>query len=238
MRKAETLRPHEVHTKHARNWGESSHHRRISPTQELVWFDEMSRLIGGFLDHSRAALNYLAYQLALLALREEPSLEKLRPDQVEFPIFSSRDLFQANHRIKHFPGKYRGALDAVQPYDGCNRGLWLLHELAREHRHRNIQPACVWPADDRHRVFVNGRPVPAHDVSVEIRDRPLVDGDLLFRFRIDPPVEGERLVHTEGVVFISLDHPLCRGQEAIAVVNDISRDANMVVNRFERDWFQ
>ncbi len=44
---------------------------------------------------ARAALNYLAYQLALAAIRENPGLKgQLKPESVEFPIFTQPKLLE------------------------------------------------------------------------------------------------------------------------------------------------
>src|SRR5437764_831154 len=54
---------------------ETHFHRVIDPRKEAETMTELARLFGSYLEHLRAALNYLTYQLALLAIREDPSLD-------------------------------------------------------------------------------------------------------------------------------------------------------------------
>ncbi len=107
--------------------------RVIDPASEAEVLDRYSRLIGSYLDYTRAALNYLTYQVALLDAPANPLLD---PDKTEFPIFKNRALYAKRNRVKHLSDKHRVAIESVQPYDGTLPGLWVLHEWSRVYRHR------------------------------------------------------------------------------------------------------
>lgn len=113
-------------------------HSRTDPKAEALALTELARLLGSFLDHARAALNYTAYQVALLAVREDPSLleppnedgKPFRPESVEFPIYKWEKLYRTDNRLKKLPPKYTDPIKAVQPFHGGHEALWILHELA------------------------------------------------------------------------------------------------------------
>jgi hypothetical protein len=92
-----------------------------------------TRRVGDTIDYLRAALNYAAYQIALI---DCPG----KAGSVEFPIFNGPATFQAKNRVKDFAPVRLGLIESAQPYPGRAQELWWLHELARFHRHRLIRP--------------------------------------------------------------------------------------------------
>jgi hypothetical protein len=88
-------------------------HSRTDPKAELLALTELARPLGAFLDHARAALNYTAYQVALLAVRDDPSLLKpptdggkpFRPESVEFPIYNWEKLYRKGQSAQEAPAE-------------------------------------------------------------------------------------------------------------------------------------
>jgi hypothetical protein len=128
------------------NRWQATFRRIIDPAIEQEKLKDLALALGSFLEHSRAALNYAVYQLALLAIRNDPSLnspelprkDRLLPDKVEYPIVRSPDQFRGHNGIRNLPDEYRRVIEAKQPYNGQHNGLWMLQELAREYRHRVV----------------------------------------------------------------------------------------------------
>lgn len=201
-------------------------HRFIEPDVEAEKFKELARLLGSFLDHSRAALNYSTYQLAVHALRVDPSLQgKCIPERVEFPIFRDRKLFEKQAKIKGLPEEYRRVIESVQPYDGQYTGLWLLHELSREYRHRVVHPTALIPTEGLHHVLVDGQRVDPPDLELIPHER-LEHGDVVMRFTLVVPTDPQPKVHPQVATKVGIDHPLTRGLIGTSVLNEIARDAN------------
>jgi hypothetical protein len=131
------------------------------PALEAENLTELSRLLGAFVDHAHAALNYTAYQVALLAIRENPYLtdpttpddKRLKSIPSDFPIYDSQTLYRRDNRLKKLPSKYVDPIKAVQPYNRGHDPLWRLHALAGEFRHRIVHPAMVWPVTGRRRAL-------------------------------------------------------------------------------------
>jgi hypothetical protein len=215
------------------NRWEASWHRSIDPEVEAENFIELARLLGSFLDHTRAALNYATYQLALLAIRREPSLEgDLIPESVDFPIFTNPKLFKRQNRVKKLPQEYRDAIEAVQPYDGQYPGLWVLHELAREYRHRVVHPTAIIPAQSVYHVLVNGLPTWPPDLEIIPHER-LEHGDVVMRFSVEIPGNPNPGVHPQVAIAVGIDHPLTRGLIGTSVLNQIGKDAGAALDIIE-----
>jgi hypothetical protein len=203
-------------------------HRFIEPDMEAEKFMELARLLGTFLDHLRACLNYAAYQLALHALRVDPSLKgKLIPERVEFPIFQDPKLFGKQNKIKELPKQYRRAIESVQPYDGRYPGLWMLHELAREYRHRVVHPTAIIPADDVPQFLVDGHAIdPPTDLEIIPHER-LVHGDVVMHFSLDVPPDAK--VHPQLAIKVGIDHSLTRSLIGTGVLNKIAEDCDVAL---------
>jgi hypothetical protein len=195
-------------------------HRFIEPATETETFDELARRLGSFLDHTRAALNYATYQLALHALGQDPALQgNLIPEAVEFPIFRAPKVFKTQNRIKKLPQEHRDAIESVQPYDGRPRGLWLLHELAREYRHRIVHPAAIIPAETAYHVLINGQLVEPTDLEIVPHDR-LEHGDVVMRFSL-PGIHPDARVNPQVAMTVGIDHVLCRNLIGTSVLKQI-----------------
>jgi hypothetical protein len=197
--------------------------------------NELSRLLGTFLDHMRAALNYTAVQVAHLAFREDPSLTELHPNAVEFPIFNSETLYTKQNRLKKLPAKYAKPINSVQPFHGGHDALWRLHELAAQYRHHLVHPALVWADASKHRVIVGGEEMAPSDLERFPQTR-LEVGDVLMRFNL-PGVEPGTPVDVRAALSIGIDHPLCEGREAVGLLNEIIKDVTGVMGGIEEDVF-
>ena len=210
--------------RHGDRW-QATWHRFIEADVEAEKFKELARLLGSFLDHHRACLNYATYQLAEHAIRVDPSLKgELVPDSVEFPIFQDPKLFRKQNRIKKLPQKYRDAIESVQPYDGRYPGLWMLHELAREYRHRVVHPTAIIPANTVPDFLVDGEPIePPADLELIPHER-LVHGDEVLRFSLDAAPDAK--VHPKLAIKVGIDHPLTRSLIGTSVLNQIGTDTD------------
>ena len=207
-------------------------HRFIEPSVEAEKFAELAKHLGSFLDHTRAALNYATYQLALHAIRQDPALQgDLIPDAVEFPIFRDPKGFKRQNRIKKLPQEHRDAIETVQPYDGRYPGLWVLHELAREYRHRVVHPAAILPAENAHLLLVNGKVTQPSDLEI-IPHEHLEHGDVVMRFSLDTP-DPNPDVHPYFATTVSIDHVLCRELIGVTVLNGIREDTEAALDVIE-----
>jgi len=217
--------------------------RLCDPAVEEEALTELAHVLGSFLEHSRAALNYAVYQLALLAIRENPALndpalpgkDRLRPDTVEYPITRRQEDFSSHNGIRNLPEKYRGVIKAHQPYDGKNQGLRMLNELAREYRHRVVHAAAITPIEDMHHVLINDVPVPTLDMEIIPRER-LEDGDVVLRFSLPDTYAGAN-VKPNVVIAVGIAHALTRGLDGTRVLNEIAGDVNAALDEIEREFF-
>lgn len=198
--------------------------RMVDPTTEAEFFDHIARLFGSHLDNVRAAMNYVAYQLAVL---DSPSCPDLKPERAEFPIFVDPDVFADKRNWFHkLPGEHRDLLEEVQPYDGKRQGLWVLHELSRIHRHRLIHPARmavystgVGLVTDQHTTLL--------DIEV-VASGPLEDGQEIVRFIVVAD-NGDPKVQSRIPVTVGIDDPLCHAEGAIATLNMIRTDVEFAM---------
>ena len=199
---------------------------------EFNTFVQASRLFGSFLDHMRASLNYLTYQLALLSERERPGFKgNPRPDRVEFPIFNCEQVYvDSNAEVKKLPDEYRLRLEAVQPYKGGHEGLWMLHQLAREYRHRLVHLLACYPFGEHEGLFSESLPPSANDIEIAYKGGALKHGDELASFTTS--TEFDPNMYPRPVISVGLDHPACEGVGVVSVMTAIRVDIFAVLN----DW--
>jgi hypothetical protein len=217
--------------------------RLCDPAVEQARLTELARALGSFLDHSRAALNYVVYQLALLAIREDPALnspdrpakERLRPETVEYPIVRTREHFGGHNGIRNLPDKYRDFIKEKQPYDGKDQRLWVLNQLAREYRHRLVHTVAISPVENLHHVRVNGQIIAPPDMEIIPHER-LKDGDVILRFSL-PGIDPDAHVYPQVVITVGIDHPLGRGIAGTRVLNDIRAVVGAVMAEAETEFF-
>lgn len=218
-------------------------HSRTDPESEATALTDLARLLGAFLDHSRAALNYAAYQVALLAVRENPSLGQagpngetpFRPESVEFPIFNSQALYRKQNRLKKLPAKYVTPIEAVQPFRGGHHALWILHELAGQYRHHVVHPAVVWPVHEGHRVVVGGKEIAADKIET-FPDAKLEPGEVLIRFNLEGVGVGVS-VDPRVMLAAGIAHPLCKGREAVGLLSNIVNEVGDVIETIHTTLF-
>jgi len=205
--------------------------RTASEQAEAGVIEAEARLFGSYLDHLRGSLNYLTYQLAVLSLGEDPTLQgKLNPESVEFPIFDDSGKFGKKNRIKQLPQKYFDRIEAVQPYHGGHNGLWILHELAREYRHRVIHPVAFHPFGKIDGLFSDNLPPTAEDVDITYTGGGFKHGQDLCSFTTSAPFDPDD--YPQITIAIGLGHPLCQGLTLVRVLNETMKDVVEVLN----DW--
>jgi hypothetical protein len=218
-------------------------HSRTDPKAELLALTELARLLGAFLDHARAALNYTAYQVALLAVRDDRSLleppkdggKAFRPESVEFPIYKWEKLYRKDNRLKKLPSRYTDPIEAVQPFHGGSEALWILHELAAQYRHHLVHPAIVWPVADRHRVVVGGKEIEADKIEPFPKAK-LEPGEVLVRFNLEGVGPGVS-VEPRVMLAAGIDHELCVGHEAVGLLNSIVKEVGDVIETIQGALF-
>jgi hypothetical protein len=211
--------------------GRAFFHRNVEQGDEEDWYAAFAKRLGAYLDNGRAALNYLTYQLALLAISEDASLEgTLHPEAVEFPIFNDPGLFRTRNRVKSLPERYRTMLRDEQPFNGRNHGLWILHELSREFRHRVIHAVAVVPRSDSHSIVADGEPIT--DVRPVAFHGSLAHGDEILSFSLQG-LAADAHIEARVATSVGIDHPLCAERDVIAVLNEINTDLVELMERFE-----
>jgi hypothetical protein len=220
--------------------------RLIEERDERRAFADMAELFGSFLDNMRASLNYLAFQLANLAIEKDPSLayptlpwdDQLHPTAIEFPIFDKPAKYWSKNKVGELPEEYRVAVKAVQPCFGGNRDLWDLQELSAEYRHRVIHPVAVVPLSDRFGINLNGRPVEGAEITIE-HEGPLVHDTEVMSFTVPPGTwtEGQGRMQPSVPIQIGLDHPLCVNRNLITIANGITYAVGPMLSDFEVRFF-
>jgi hypothetical protein len=203
--------------------------------QAAAVFQELSRQLGAFLDHTRAALNYTAVEVARLAARENPELTDIHPTAVEFPIFDSATLYKRQNRLKKLPAKYCRHMEEAQPFHGGHQSLWRLQELAGAYRHHVVHPAVVQPEPTQHRVVVDGEEI-APSAIHSLPSAGLAVGDVFMRFDL-PGIPPGTPVEPRPVLTFGIDHPLCEGDGAIGVMNEMIQEATEVMGAIEAALF-
>lgn len=189
---------------------------------------EMERLICVILHHFRAALNYFAYQLAILDTGENPPPHEAR---IEFPIFTNATEFARQQWINQISDKHRTLLESVQPYDGRSRSLRILYELDRINRHRLLHPTVVYTAPTHHDVMVEGGTLK----SMEILYRgPFKHGTEVLRFEVEG--QGEVKVYPQVALFVCIDHTLTRDRQALGVLSDIGKTIVEIIELFANEF--
>lgn len=220
--------------------------RLIEEREERRAFADMAELFGSFLDNIRASLNYLAFQLANLAIEKDPSLadpalpwdDRLHPTAIEFPIFDRPAKYWSKNKVGELPEEYREAIKAVQPCFGGNTDLWDLQVLSAEYRHRVIHPVAVVPLSERFGIHLGGRPVEGAEITVE-HDGPLVHDTEVMSFTVPPGTwsEGQERMQPNVPIYIGVDHPLCVDRNLITIANGITKAVGPILSDFEIRFF-
>jgi hypothetical protein len=194
--------------------------RMIDPAAETEIFDGFARRIGAHLDHLRAGLNYMTYQLAVFDRETNPAVD---PDVVEFPIFTDPVLYKQKNRVKKLSDQHRALIESVQPYDGQRPGLWALHELAREYRHRILHPTRTVPLDDEHGLAIAGA---GRIVDYEIlHSGPVLNDKTPVLWWQLADTDASTKIHVDIAITVGIDHPLCEGRNCIGALNEMGQDA-------------
>jgi hypothetical protein len=237
------LKPHTLHSiREGPSWS-LTFVRLISERAENRAFERFARLIGAFLDNARASLNYLAVALVDHALEMDPSLADLffpanrtsLKVRIEFPIFVNKEKYQREglKKVQALPHPFPDLITSSQPFDDPESGLWLLHELAREFRHRVIHPVAVIPQAEFVDIRWPGTLQP--DASYRfVAPGPWRDGNEVLTLTV-AAMPDQLLDDVHPVVSISmgLDHPLCKGRDATGLLNSMMAETVKVAERFE-----
>lgn len=214
---------------------ESRFHRWITPEFEADRLLELARVLGSFLHHVRAGLDYVTYELAQLAVSEGCALPELAPESVEYPIFQTPEEFRVGNRIMGLPGEWREFLETHQPYPGRDGALWTLQELSRQHRHRIVDLRPIVLAAGAGEALVDGDPLPLSDAELVTHGR-LEHEDVVLRFAL-PGTGPEADVDPGLATTVGIEHPLCDGIAGGNVVRGILHAAAAAALDIEERFF-
>lgn len=116
----------------------------------------LSAIVGDCVANARAALDYIAWELAARYLDKPRMRLDVRGDLrlASFPLFNKgTDPARGNHlnglTNRQMPAAAVDLIDAVQPYHG-GQELWWLHELVNRDKHRSLRltitqlPVVAW----------------------------------------------------------------------------------------------
>jgi len=202
--------------------------RECTEEDEAAMIHLQTKFFSGYVDNLRAALNYLAYQTAVFSLIEYPTLQgKLNPNTVEFPIFNDSGLFRQHNRIKQLPQKYFDWIEHVQPYHGRTDGLWILHELSRENRHRLLHPVAFHPFGKVGGLFSDNLPDSAEDVDITYSGGGLKHGQDLCSFTSSVPFDPHNYPKIQ--ISIGVDHPICETKPLVQAMNEMASDVYSIL---------
>ncbi len=130
-----------------RTWSEPD----VNPRKKLFWVevleapptDDLSLIIGDCLHNFRAALDNLAYELAI-AHKGEPLASKIAAKS-EFPIFASKNPDKLDELLGGIHPCAKAEIERLQPYNRgqkcTNDPLWQLNKLSNIDKHRLPHPA-------------------------------------------------------------------------------------------------
>lgn len=118
----------------------------------IDWVDEppgyMSTVVGDIVQNLRSSLDHIAWQLVQHGTRV--ALKPREQQQVQFPIYSTLDEFNANRerRIPGVLGVHESIVRRYQPYErgaalAANHPFAVLEGLSNTDKHRNIH-LTVW----------------------------------------------------------------------------------------------
>lgn len=102
-------------------------------------------ILGEMIHDLRAALDQLAWQLALDHVGEEVLAEPRAGNAIVFPITSSRENFKAHRALPYFSVEAQRVMEGRQPYhnDGMAlvNPLAIVQELSNADKHRGLTPS-------------------------------------------------------------------------------------------------
>lgn len=123
--------------------------------------EDIALIIGDCLFNLRAALDHLAYELALPSIGDAPK-------GTEFPIFNDEGAFLRTQRggglykIRGLDPRRREAIKELQPYhprdgqdgrlEALREGLWMLHDLNVRDKHRTLHVVLQGASNLRHKI--------------------------------------------------------------------------------------
>lgn len=195
----------------------------------------LATLIGDLAHNLRSALNHLAWELK--------GHYKLPQDRaVDFPIFESKVLYwdrgSRDSRVGNLPATALALIDGVQPCNGGDYSLWVLHEVNRVDKHQTIPTVALGIAervDTGPLITVEGGVLV--DSHMDFGDE-LVEDDTEVGWAITDPPEAEAKMHgrfTARVAFDSagtgLDIP---DKTLVAELVEAGARVEWLVNRFGR----
>lgn len=172
-------------------------------------------LVGDCLQNMRAALDHLAWQLAIASGKAEPSR------QTAFPICDTRESFRSKvtkPKVKDLTAECRAVVEKLQPFqiggEARDHWLWHLNELSRVDRHRvpHVVGAVAQPTMSTHPVDKSADPEPyrlgklGQSVTMTLRDSfaTVKDGAEIMGWAFDPPRPDVEM-HVEPDFFVTLD---------------------------------
>jgi hypothetical protein len=224
----------EVSAFHDRKAAHIAHHVEPQTGDHVFWMNlteepslrEWGLTVGDVLHNLHSALDCVAWKLAYVHLRREPTEDEAHA--IHFPIRPNPDSFGSDRALVYFTETHRTMLSRVQPYQRgfeCLRTLWA---LSNRDKHRVIQPTYLLHEDFK----VTATPVRDCEVVKIIRAAPgpFEHARELARAQItrtgpEPETEG----HAKLRGYIALSD----GTRLQHLLDDIGRVVRQVIRDFE-----
>ena len=151
-----------------------------------------------FLTTLAAALDASPYSSGIWRSQTDPALidpglpwkERLRPEEVEFPIFRKKAKYLDRNKVREFPEPMRVALEDEQPYNGKNEGLWFLQNSLRSFGTASSTPHR-FSARRPPQVLVDSEPF-RRKTSRLVSTGPLKHEDVILTFTLPEEVSPSR----------------------------------------------
>jgi hypothetical protein len=141
-------------------------------------------MLGDCVYNIRAALDNLAYELAVAAHRGKP-LPPKSADQSAFPIFTSRRKFrkQRKGKIGGMVPRAQATIQMLQPYRRWNKGtsdsLWIIDRLSNIDKHRLPHFQLMLPAGG---IFDAASLGVLSRIEIEWESGPVKSGTVIARY--------------------------------------------------------
>jgi hypothetical protein len=213
----------------------------------------ISLIAGDVLFNLRAALDHLAYQLALAnGTTDEKVLRG-----TSFPIFDSADLYgrYSRERMQGMSQDAIDSIDATKPYAGGNHLLWQLHKLNNIDKHRllvtvgaavgwhnlplHINQSLIETLNDAHAKGslsdwedVMGPHTPAEIVNINVRPAfrkcPLEKGDELSLAWDDPSLHRNHDVKFTFEIAFS-EQGIIQSQPVLQTLKEMANAIDLII---------
>jgi len=170
---------------------------------------ELSLIYSDFLSNLRSALDYLAWQLVLVAGNT--------PDerQTGFPVADTRQNWNSirSQKLKGIKGRWVDEIEGLQPFNDANPERHMLYVLNRNNnfsKHQAMQAAILPNLSQEAAIPGYAHPdMPGRQFFFDSSaNRPLLPGDEFLRITVDPPISDPDITLNTAPIRILFDDRL------------------------------